>query len=40
MTLSLDFASLRHAYADGAASPVAVARAVLDRIAARGADGV
>lgn len=40
MPLSLDFVSLRRAYAEGTASPVSVARDILARIAARGADGV
>jgi allophanate hydrolase len=40
MAFSLDFSSLRHAYAEGAASPVSVAREVLTRIEARGGDGV
>jgi allophanate hydrolase len=40
MPLSLDFTSLRRAYAEGAASPVAVARDIARRIAARGDDAV
>src|SRR5260370_39972857 len=40
MPLSLDFASLRRAYAEGAASPVSVAREIARRIAARGNDAV
>jgi allophanate hydrolase len=40
MPLSLDFASLRHAYAEGAATPVSVIRDIARRIAARGDDAV
>jgi allophanate hydrolase len=40
MALSLDFASLRRAYAGGAASPVSVVREIAARIAARGNDAV
>src|SRR3977135_1879755 len=40
MTLSLDFASLRRAYAERIASPISVAGEVLERIDAHGADGV
>lgn len=37
---SLDFASLRHAYAAGTCSPVAVVEGILQAIARRGEDGV
>jgi allophanate hydrolase len=40
MPLSLDFSSLQRAYAEGAASPVAVAREIAARIRARGEDAV
>jgi allophanate hydrolase len=40
MPLSLDFASLRRAYAAGAAGPISVARDIIGRLTARGADGV
>jgi allophanate hydrolase len=40
MPLSFDVASLRRAYAGGDVTPVSVARQVLARIAARGADAV
>jgi allophanate hydrolase len=40
MPLSLDFASLRQAYAEGAASPISVARDINARIRARGDDAV
>jgi allophanate hydrolase len=40
MPLSLDFSSLQRAYAEGAASPVAVAREITARIRARGEDAV
>jgi len=40
MAFSLDFVSLRRAYAEGAASPVSVARDIAARIAARGNDAV
>jgi allophanate hydrolase len=40
MPLSLDFTSLRHAYAEGKASPVSVACEIARRIAARGDDAV
>jgi allophanate hydrolase len=40
MSLTFDFAALRRAYAEDRASPVSVARELLARIAARGADGV
>jgi allophanate hydrolase len=40
MPLSLDFASLRQAYAEGAASPISVARDISARIRSRGADAV
>jgi allophanate hydrolase len=40
MSLSLDFTSLRRAYRERKASPAAVAREVLARIAAAGDDGV
>jgi allophanate hydrolase len=40
MSLSFDFASLRRAYRDGAATPVSVIKDVLTRIAAAGDDGV
>jgi allophanate hydrolase len=40
MHFSLDFASLRRAYAEGAATPVSVAHDLLARIRARGEDGV
>jgi allophanate hydrolase len=40
MPLSLDFTSLRRAYAEGAASPVSVACEIARRIAARGDDAV
>ena len=40
MALSLDFSSLRRAYAEDSASPVSVAREVLARIEMRGGDGV
>jgi allophanate hydrolase len=40
MSHSLDFASLRQAYADGAASPISVARKVAARIRERGEDAV
>jgi hypothetical protein len=40
MRLSLDFASLRQAYAEGAASPISVARDINARIRVRGDDGV
>src|ERR1700730_2305959 len=40
MPLSLDFTSLRRAYAEGTASPVSIAREIAGRIAARGDDAV
>jgi allophanate hydrolase len=40
MSLSFDFASLRRAYREGAATPVSVIKEVLARIAAAGDDGV
>jgi allophanate hydrolase len=40
MSLSFDFASLSRAYREGAATPIAVAKEVLARIAAAGDDGV
>jgi allophanate hydrolase len=40
MPLSLDFTSLRRAYAEGTASPVSIARDIAGRIAARGDDAV
>jgi allophanate hydrolase len=40
MPVSLEFAALRRAYAEGEASPVSVAREILAHIAARGSDGV
>jgi allophanate hydrolase len=40
MSLSFDFASLRRAYRERAASPVSVAREVLSRVTASGHDGV
>jgi allophanate hydrolase len=40
MPLSLDFASLRQAYAEGAASPISVARDINARIRLRGDDAV
>jgi allophanate hydrolase len=40
MPLSFGFASLRRAYAEGAATPVTVAHDLLARIGARGEDGV
>ena len=40
MPFSLDFISLRRSYAERAASPIAVARAIAARIRARGEDAV
>jgi allophanate hydrolase len=40
MPLSLDFSSLQRAYAEGAASPVAVAREIAARVRARSEDAV
>src|ERR1700704_1087595 len=40
MPVSLDLASLRQAYAEGAASPISVAREITARIRARGEDAV
>jgi len=40
MAVSLDFHTLRRAYAGGAATPVAITREVISRIALRGDDGV
>src|SRR5215207_2015966 len=40
MPVSLEFAALRRAYAEGEASPVSVAREVIAHIEARGSDGV
>src|SRR6266550_1723962 len=40
MPRSLDFSSLRQAYAEGAASPISVAREITARIRARGEDAV
>jgi allophanate hydrolase len=40
MAISLDFSTLRRAYASGAATPVAIAREVISRIERRGDDAV
>jgi allophanate hydrolase len=40
MPVSLDFHTLRRAYADGAATPVSIAREVIERIERRGDDAV
>ena len=40
MTVSLDFQTLRRAYASGQATPVAVVREVISRVERRGDDGV
>jgi len=40
MALSLDFHTLRRAYASGAATPVAIVREVISRVDRRGDDGV